>query len=73
MSRIEAIYHHGVFEPLEPVNLREEQRVQLSYEPASGQTAQAWLNQVQAKQAAIVERHGILSDSASEIAADRLR
>jgi predicted DNA-binding antitoxin AbrB/MazE fold protein len=73
MSRIEAIYHRGVFEPLEPVNLREEQRVQLSFEPANGQTPQAWLNHVQAMQAAIVERHGVLPDSASEIAADRMR
>lgn len=73
MSRIEAIYHHGVFEPLEPVNLREEQRVQLSFEPANGQTPQAWLNHVQAMQAAIVERQGVLPDSASEIATDRMR
>lgn len=40
MSRIEAIYRLGVFEPLEPVNLREEQRVQLSFEPTNGQTPQ---------------------------------
>ena len=73
MSRIEAIYHHGVFEPLEPVNLLEEQRVQLSFEPANGQTPQSWLHQVRAMQAAIVERHGVLPDSASEIAADRMR
>lgn len=73
MSRIEAIYHHGVFEPLAPVNLREEQRVQLSFEPTNGATPQAWLNDVQTLQAAIVERQGVLPDSASEIAADRMR
>lgn len=73
MSRVEAIYRHGVFEPLEPVNLREEQRVQLSYEPANGQTPQAWLHQVQAVQADIVCRQGVLPDSAAEIAADRMR
>lgn len=73
MSRIEAIYHHGVFEPLESVNLREEQRVRLSFEPANGQTPQEWLRQVQAMQAAIVERQGVLPDSAAEIAADRMR
>jgi predicted DNA-binding antitoxin AbrB/MazE fold protein len=73
MSRIEAIFRHGVFEPLEPVNLREEQRVQLSFEPANGQTPQAWLNQVQAMHVAIVKRHGVLPDSASEIAVDRMR
>ena len=73
MSRIDAIYRRGVFEPLEPIDLREEQRVQLSFEPANGQKPQAWLNQVQAMQAAIVERQGVLPDSAAEIAADRRR
>jgi len=73
MSRIEAIYRHGAFEPLAPVNLCEEQRVQLSFEPANGQTPQTWLSQVQAMQAAIVERQGVLPDSAAEIAADRMR
>lgn len=73
MSHIEAIYHRGVFEPLEPVNLREEQRVQLSFEPANGQSSQAWLSQLQGVQAAIVQRQGVLPDSASEIAADRMR
>ena len=29
MSQIEAIYRHGVFEPLQPVDLQEEQRVTL--------------------------------------------
>ena len=29
MSRIQAIYRHGVFEPLQAVNLREDQRVEL--------------------------------------------
>jgi predicted DNA-binding antitoxin AbrB/MazE fold protein len=73
MSPIETIYRRGVFEPLEPVNLCEEQRVQLRIEPANGQTPQAWLIQVKAMHAAIVERHGILPDSASDIAADRMR
>jgi predicted DNA-binding antitoxin AbrB/MazE fold protein len=72
MSHVEAIFRGGVFEPLEPVNLSEEQRVQLSFEP-TGQTDLAWLNQVQAMQAVIVERQGVLPDSAAEIAADRRR
>ena len=73
MSHVEAIYRRGVFEPLEPVTLREEQRVRLSFEPGNGQTPQSWLNQVKAVQDAIVQRHGILPDSAPEIAADRMR
>jgi predicted DNA-binding antitoxin AbrB/MazE fold protein len=71
MSRIEAISRQGVFEPLEPVSLRDEQRVQLSFEPANGNTPQAWLSQVKAIQATIVKRQGVLPDSATEIAADR--
>ena len=73
MSRIEAIYRQGVFQPLEPVDLCEEQRVQLSFEPANGETPQAWLNQVKAMQAAIIARRGVLPDSAADIAADRRR
>ena len=73
MSHVEAIYRGGVFQPLEPVNLCEEQRVQLSFEPANGQTPLAWLNQLTATQAAIVERQGVLPDSSAEIAADRQR
>ena len=73
MSQIEAIYRRGVFEPLEPVNLREDQRVQLNFAPANGQTPQDWLHQVKAVQAAIIERQGVLPDSASQIAADRTR
>jgi predicted DNA-binding antitoxin AbrB/MazE fold protein len=73
MSRIEAIYHHGVFEPLVPVNLREAQRVQMSFESVRDQSPQTWLNQVQVMQAAIVEKHGILPDSAVDIALNRQR
>ena len=73
MSHVEAIYRRGVFEPLEPVNLRDEQRVQLSFEPTNGQTPQAWLKQVKAIQGAIVHRQGVLPDSTAEIAADRMR
>jgi predicted DNA-binding antitoxin AbrB/MazE fold protein len=73
MPHIEAIYRLGVFQPLEPVCLPEEERVQLSFTPANGQTPQAWLNQVKALQTAIARRHGVLPDSASEIASDRRR
>jgi predicted DNA-binding antitoxin AbrB/MazE fold protein len=73
MTHIEAVYRHGVFEPLQPVNLREEQHVQLSIEAGEGQTLQAWLAGVQAMQAAVLRRSGSLPDSAQDIAADRLR
>jgi predicted DNA-binding antitoxin AbrB/MazE fold protein len=73
MSRVDAVYRHGVFEPLQPVNLREEQRVQLSFDPTGSEAASAWLSRVQAMQVAIVQREGPLPDSAIDIAADRRR
>jgi predicted DNA-binding antitoxin AbrB/MazE fold protein len=73
MSHVDAIYRGGVFEPLGPVNLCDEQRVQLSFKPANGQTVLAWLQHVKATQATILKREGVLPDSAEEIAADRRR
>ena len=73
MSHVEAIFRRGVFEPLGPVDLPEEQRVQLSIEPAGEQTLRVWLDEVRILQAAVIQRRGPLPDSTSEIAADRLR
>jgi predicted DNA-binding antitoxin AbrB/MazE fold protein len=74
MSQIDAIYRHGVFEPLAPVDLQEEQRVRLSVEPVNNETPQQWLERVKALQAAILNRHGeFLPDSAPGIAEDRMR
>jgi predicted DNA-binding antitoxin AbrB/MazE fold protein len=75
MSQIEAIFRHGVFEPLEPVDLKEEQRVRLSIEPAEKETIDAWLERVRALHAQILKRRGgePLPDSTPEIAEDRLR
>jgi len=73
MSHIQAIFRRGVFEPLEPVDLPEEQRVELSVGVISGQNPQAWLREVSELQSDIVRRHGALPDSSSEIAADRQR
>lgn len=73
MSHIEAIYRHGVFEPLGPVDLPEEQRVQLSIEPAGGLTLGAWLKDIRAIHAAVVSRRGNLPDSSADIASDRQR
>ena len=72
MTHVKAIFRHGVFEPLEPVNFREEQRVELSIESESDSPL-AWLGKIQAMQAAVVRRGGVLPDSASEIAEDRRR
>ena len=73
MSQIEAIYRQGVFEPLEPVNLPEEQRVRLSIEPASAETPEQWLQRVQRRRDAILQQQGYLPDSTIDIAEDRAR
>jgi predicted DNA-binding antitoxin AbrB/MazE fold protein len=73
MRRIEAIYRHGVFEPLEPVDLREEERVELTVTSCQKPTFEEWMGQVRANREAMKERHGLLPDSTPDIAADRMR
>ena len=75
MSQIEAIFRHGVFEPLEPVDLKEEQRVRLKIEPAETEVIDAWLERVHALHKQILSRRGgePLPDSSPGIAEDRLR
>lgn len=73
MNHVEAIYRHGVFEPLAPVELPEDQRVRLNIEPVPNHALQAWLEEAQALQQDIIKQHGVLPDSAPDIAADRLR
>ncbi len=73
MNQIEAIYRHGVFEPLAPVDLPEDQRVTLQIERAAKETPQEWLERVSKRQAEIFQREGFLSDSTLEIAEDRRR
>jgi predicted DNA-binding antitoxin AbrB/MazE fold protein len=73
MTQIDAIYRDGIFQPLEPVQLADEQRVRLSIEPIARQSPQAWLTHVRELQANVISRVGLLPDSSVEIAADRLR
>ena len=73
MSQIEAIYRHGVFEPLEPVNLHEEQRVRLQIDSSDKDTPEEWLARVKKHHAEFVEKHGYLPDSTLDIAEDRMR
>ena len=73
MSQIEAIYRHGVFEPLEPVDLKDEQRVRLSIEPAEKEAIEAWLERVKQHHAEFVAKYGYLPDSTPGIAEDRMR
>lgn len=75
MSQIEAIYRHGVFEPLEPVDLKEEQRVRLSIEPTDKEAIDAWIKRADALREEILKRRGgePLPDSTPGIAEDRMR
>ena len=75
MSQIDAIFRNGVFEPLGPVDLKEEQRVRLNIEPTDKEAIDAWLERVRALHEQILRRRGgePLPDSTPGIAEDRLR
>ncbi len=73
MSRIEAVYRHGIFVPLGPVDLQDGQRVRLCIEPMDKEPPEAWLERVKRHQAELVEKHGCLPDSTPGIAEDRMR
>lgn len=76
MTHVEAIYHNGVFEPVQDVKLPDNQRVRLSIEPVeSGDVAKwrQWLAEVQEHQRRIIAERGYFPDSAISIAEDRMR
>jgi predicted DNA-binding antitoxin AbrB/MazE fold protein len=74
MSRIEAIYQGGVFKPLEPVDLPENERVQLEIVKLSPETdIPAWLERARELQQRLFQRHGYFPDSTLDIAEDRAR
>ena len=73
MNQVDAIYRHGIFQPLTPVALPEDQRMRLNIEPLPTPSLQQWIERAEALQASIVERHGVLPDSTPDIAVDRLR
>jgi predicted DNA-binding antitoxin AbrB/MazE fold protein len=74
MRPIEAIFRNGVFEPLQPVDLPEGERVRLDVQLMPKETPEEWLACVRKRQAEIFERHGgFLPDSTLDIAEDRMR
>jgi predicted DNA-binding antitoxin AbrB/MazE fold protein len=73
MTQVDAIYQGGVFRPLGPVALGENQRVSLEIEPVDIQDAAAWLEETDRLRSAIAAKYGILPDSAVDIAEDRAR
>jgi predicted DNA-binding antitoxin AbrB/MazE fold protein len=70
MKTVEAIYAGGVFKPIDPVPLPENQRVRLTVEPVD---TTGWLEAVREFQRKVVASHGVLPDSTPDIAADRRR
>jgi predicted DNA-binding antitoxin AbrB/MazE fold protein len=74
MTHVPAIFQGGVFRPLGPVDLRENQRVELSIQPITVESVRAWLDKAHALQREIIAHHGgVLPDSTPDIAEDRLR
>jgi predicted DNA-binding antitoxin AbrB/MazE fold protein len=73
MYRTDAIYQNGVFIPLDPISLPENQRVSLEIEQVSTEDAAAWLEETDRLRNRLAEEHGIFPDSALDIAADRAR
>ncbi len=73
MVQIEAVFQQGVFKPLQPVNLTEDQRVRLIVETVRQETSMEWMERVSKRREAIAEREGMFFDSAKEIALDRRR
>lgn len=73
MTRVDAIYQDGVFRPLGPVGLEENQRVALSVETLRQEDALAWLEETDRLRNGLAAKYGILPDSTLDIAADRAR
>jgi predicted DNA-binding antitoxin AbrB/MazE fold protein len=73
MSRVEAVYQEGVFKPAGEVELPENQRVWLDFEPIKPMDLHAWLAESQRIHERFIQEHGYLPDSTPDIAADRLR
>jgi predicted DNA-binding antitoxin AbrB/MazE fold protein len=74
MTKVDAIFRRGVFEPLEPVRLQENERVRLNIESAPAAASGDWLEELRALHAQILARNGgPLPDSAPDIAEDRMR
>ncbi len=73
MTQVEAIYHDGIFQPLQNVGLKENQRVRLSVQPLEAADILDWLARVREHREQIYARAGYLPDSTLDIAEDRMR
>jgi predicted DNA-binding antitoxin AbrB/MazE fold protein len=70
---VDAIYENGVFRPLGPVAIKENQRVALHVESTQQEDAMAWIKRVGEFRRQMAAKYGTFPDSALEIAADRQR
>jgi predicted DNA-binding antitoxin AbrB/MazE fold protein len=74
MPVIDAVFADGAFRPLGPVDVPENQRVQLTVEPAATQLSMTeWLTLAAAHQARLRAEGVAEHDSTPDIAADRRR
>ena len=67
-TQVEAVYHNGVFKPLQDVGLPENQRVRLSIQAIETGNVRAWLAEVQELQQHIIAERGYFPDSTLDIA-----
>jgi predicted DNA-binding antitoxin AbrB/MazE fold protein len=72
MHFVEAIYEKGVFTPLGKVDLSDQQRVELAYQPVPGKEMLTWLDEMRRERQRAIALHGVLPDSTPDIAAERL-
>jgi predicted DNA-binding antitoxin AbrB/MazE fold protein len=78
-TTVEAVYQGGVFKPVRPVDLPENQLVQLGIEPmrepASDYIAEArvWLEGMRQARQELFDKYGMFTDSTELIREDRKR
>ena len=73
MSNVEPVFQNGVFKPLVPISLPENQRVQLESYTIGNKSWTEWLKEIEPIQQSIIERQGFLPDSTPDFAEDRMR
>jgi predicted DNA-binding antitoxin AbrB/MazE fold protein len=72
-TTVEAVYQGGVFKPVRPVDLPENQRVRLQIESVPAAETLAWLAKMREAREAIRAKYGEFPDSTPGIAEDRMR
>jgi predicted DNA-binding antitoxin AbrB/MazE fold protein len=73
MTRVEAVYERGIFRPLGPIDLPDNQRAAISVEPLPQESFVAWLQETERLRNSIAAAHGVFPDSTIDIAEGRRR